>query len=331
MDDEAMTEAPSVVAVAHPTQTGDALAEAATPLPETPNDSPIGAALKRHFATLNKHFSAESEYKVPTETSLYQLENTFGTLSNYWETEVQSERFDKSFKDGILYRPEITKKLFDLVKCTLDDESGSGIMVKGPQGIGKSHSLVNLVLKLQESGKYLVTFVPDCGRWTSAEYLVKMICRSFGVENPQDIGLSWRAYPDYSPADVETLFEDIDRELESQGKRWVLVYDQISKLFARKKYADSITALGFPDALMGDKLRAGRIISIISASSNEIGYIDSHRGFLEEIHTPEMSDDELSLVFGANIRWDVVREFAGGVPPYVSRLLENPGEFHNTI
>jgi hypothetical protein len=187
MDDEAMTEAPSVAAVAHPTQTGDALAEAATPLPETPNDSPIGAALKRHFAILETHFSAESDYKVPTDISLYQLENTFGTLSNYWETEVQSERFEKSFEDGILYRPEITKKMFELVKSTLDDESGSGIMVKGPQGIGKSHSLVNLVLKLQESKKYLVTLLPDCERWTSAEYLVKSICCSFGVKSPQEI------------------------------------------------------------------------------------------------------------------------------------------------
>jgi hypothetical protein len=130
---------------------------------------------------------------------------------------------------------------------------------------------------------------------------------------------------------VENFFEDIDKELESQGKQWVLVYDHINKLFAWKPHADSITALGFPGALMGDKLRAGRVISIISASSNnEIAYLDSHRGFVEEIHTPEMSDDELSLMFGANIRWDVVREFAGGVPPYVNRLLEKPGEFHNT-
>jgi hypothetical protein len=41
-------------------------------------------------------------------------------------------------------------------------------MVKGTEGMGKSHTLVNTVLKLQSTGEYLVTFIPDCERWNSS-------------------------------------------------------------------------------------------------------------------------------------------------------------------
>jgi hypothetical protein len=54
-------------------------------------------------------------------------------------------------------------------------------MIKGPHGIGKSHSLVNVVRKLLSEGVYLVTFIPDCERWNYPEYLQDSICASFGA------------------------------------------------------------------------------------------------------------------------------------------------------
>ncbi len=51
--------------------------------------------------------------------------------------------------------------LYAEVMEALNDPAPCGIMVKGPQGIGKSHTLVNLVRKLLygTNGKYLVTFI----------------------------------------------------------------------------------------------------------------------------------------------------------------------------
>lgn len=62
-------------------------------------------------------------------------------------------------------------------------------MVKGPQGIGKSHSLVNTVLKLQSTGKDLVTLIPDCKRCNNEFYFVNAICSSFGAA-PGELGVT---------------------------------------------------------------------------------------------------------------------------------------------
>lgn len=73
------------------------------------------------------------------------------------------KRFEGSSEKGILYRPVIVDELVVKVERVLNKDRRSGIMIKGPEGIGKSHSLVNLVRKLQygSNGKYLVTFIQD--------------------------------------------------------------------------------------------------------------------------------------------------------------------------
>jgi hypothetical protein len=220
-----------------------------------------------------------------------------------------------------------------VVENIFENGCGSGIMLKGPQGIGKSHSLVNLVLKL-----HLVTFVPDCDQWTTAEFLVKMICGSFGVDDPAEIGLSRGTLPDYSRTDVYRLFKNVDCHLRSLGKQWVLVFDQINELFSRKPNAASITALAFPFTVMEQRIKSRRIVSVISASSHdEIAYnTHNHRGLIEHIHPHEMSNDELEIVFGARITaagttLEAVKELAAGVPHYVNKFLNDPKRFQANV
>ena len=43
-------------------------------------------------------------------------------------------------------------------------------MVKEPQGIGKSRSIANVVLKLKFSGNDHVVKFPDCEWWTDTSY-----------------------------------------------------------------------------------------------------------------------------------------------------------------
>ena len=58
----------------------------------------------------------------------------------------------------------------------------TGVMIKGPNGIGKSHSIVSLVRKLlyDSDGGYLVTFIPNCDTWSGLGNLYDAICASFG-------------------------------------------------------------------------------------------------------------------------------------------------------
>ena len=56
------------------------------------------------------------------------------------------------------------------------------LMIKGPQGIGKSRSIVNIIRKLQFTGNYLVTFIPDCENWNTFYDLIEAICSSCGYE-----------------------------------------------------------------------------------------------------------------------------------------------------
>jgi Cdc6-like AAA superfamily ATPase len=85
---------------------------------------------------------------------------------------MHSERFGRTEDANILYRSQIVKELFANMEEALRLPN-KGIMVKGPHGIGKSHALVNLVLKLQSTGNYLVTFVPNCAKFDSSDFLWK--------------------------------------------------------------------------------------------------------------------------------------------------------------
>ena len=147
---------------------------------------------------------------------------------------VQSERFATSLSDGILYRPVIVNEICAEVVSNLQHKPKKGLMIKGPQGIGKSHSIVNVVRKLQSTGNYLVTFIPDCESWTTSFDLVKFICDSFGASY-NVLGLPYfkqrDAYND--EIDFPEFIQAIDAVLKNHNKQWVFVFDQINRLFAR--------------------------------------------------------------------------------------------------
>jgi hypothetical protein len=117
---------------------------------------------------------------VPRDGTVVKIDKMFGGRP-YWRDFVRSDRFAVSERNGILYRERIVDQLVAKVDKAISLGVLSGVIVKGPQGVGKSHSLVNLVLKLQASGNYLVTFVPDCDWWRNASFLLRMICHSFNT------------------------------------------------------------------------------------------------------------------------------------------------------
>ncbi len=111
------------------------------------------------------------------------------------------------------------------------------------------------------------------------------------------------------------------------NKKWVLVFDQINRLFARPELNKSVDlgTLPFSFRLINSIMKGDRIVSIISASTNnEIAYRESHRGFVEYDHPCQMNLAEIELAFNeVAIRNDgkEILKVTGGVPLQVRNLI----------
>jgi hypothetical protein len=244
---------------------------------EFPNRAMIRTALLKHFKAVKG-----KNQKLPTGSHhlVYNVRDAFGTFG-YWTDLVRPDRFERTLRSGILYRPHIVDELSAKVESAFASGVRQGIIVQGPHGIGKSHSLINLVLKLESSGNYLVTFVPDCTLWNSAVFLVDLICKSFGlaVYGSNGIGLDEGVYaPDVPLTRLDSILRTISEELTAMNKQWVFVFDQVEKLFVQCPGSTRIEALQYPFPFISLVLRPGRIVSVVSASAdNDCEHISTRR------------------------------------------------------
>ena len=169
----------------------------------TSNAASLTAVLKEKLnAYFNRLKKEQEERSVEKEMHVYKIRSStqnsdsdftlpaFSPEDTYWMETIQSERFNDCNRRGILYRPKIVKEIMTMVDNAFNKDYPDGIMIKGPHGIGKSHSLVNLVRTLQydSSCKYLVTMISDCQRWGDVDDLYTAICSSFGTSLS---ALSW--------------------------------------------------------------------------------------------------------------------------------------------
>jgi hypothetical protein len=240
-----------VMTIYHPNDSDDAellasnnqTTKAKRPFPNVEN---IRRHLVQHFVSRPAEPAAEKG-----AGALYDIQQQFAGLQPW------IKHMDRLQTASILYRHDVTDHLFETVVTALQRGPGTGIIIKGPHGIGKSHSLINLVLKLQSTGDYLVTFVPNCGLWHSGIFLMRMICNSFGA-TIENVG-----FPSYGPDDKDiqeeaiTVVKDaIDAVLFSLGKQWVFIFDQINEIFKTgpDEYDDSRNH-SFPFYMMRNVLR----------------------------------------------------------------------------
>ena len=259
----------------------------------------------------------------------YRLQDEFHDEDLYWQDDVRSDRFGNTLETGILYRPQIVAELHQMVEGALRRKVKQGIMVKGPGGIGKSHSLVNLVRKLNygSNSKYLVTFIPDCFKWGSVVDLLRAICASCGIAvQPILQQLKGNSVLD-SILLLNDLITSVDAILLKLGKKWVFVFDQINKLFVKAEniHAKDATGLVFPFSYIHRVMKPSRITSVISASvNNEMAYKETHEGFLEYFHNPAMTESELLLLNDdinvSNVSTVVAETW--GVPLFAATFIE---------
>jgi len=280
---------------------------------------------------LNENFERLKLYELyppPAESQLYCMQDKFAIPDQYWLKEVWIERFRDSQRTVILDRPAIVSELIGEVEKVLNDDKGQGIMIKGPQGIGKSHSIVNLVRKLLygSGGKYLVTFIPDCRRWKDVEELYTAICQSLG-STTKELNIEMSGSDSENNATLKRLIEIIAEILLEQGRQWIFIFDQVNAIFSRWKGREKINQLPFPFYFIEDVMDNNRITTIISASANnEMYYSESHDGFVEYNHRFYFNEQELSLLnplydtYEDEVKVTLMKK-TGGVPLQVHTLV----------
>jgi len=265
---------------------------------------------------------------------VYKIQEKFETKDRYWVATVGGEQYANALKNGVLFRPAVINELVRMVEKCLAEDLPRGFTIKGSQGIGKSHSIVNLVRQLlyHSNGKYFVTFIPDCAVWIGAHNLFKFICASFG-STPDELGITWTNAMLSKKYFLEEFVEAIDAKLAEQGRQWVFIIDQIDMLSARYQNVRDISALPFPFNYMRQIMKRGRITSILSASANNalLHCGNNHSDFLDYDHCLSFRKEEIIGTWPSLTSFDdeVIESImakTGGVPLQVQILLSQPNE-----
>jgi Cdc6-like AAA superfamily ATPase len=192
------------------------------------------------------------------------------------------ERFIETKEEGILYRPEIVRAMKDQI-FSLKNKL-LGIMVKGPHGIGKSHSLVNLVRTLRADG-HIVTFIPDCEKWNDSFFFIQAVCRSLGA-TASGLGITSTSFNDSTTYwdFAETIVQSLEQLNKNKNEKvhWILVFDQINRIFGRQgnEKLKDVGVLPLPFQMMKTLHCFENVHTVISASAdNTLSYKENHEGF----------------------------------------------------
>ena len=260
---------------------------------------------------------------MPTTARVLPMDYTFDNKATY-----RSARFDDSITNGILYRPDIVNEMEAKLPCA---DQSQGLFVRGPQGVGKSHSVYNFVQKLRSDG-HIVTFISDCQSWDDLYYLWEALCQSILCDpdiigtSPSDVAEFNKAirhiqkvlmpvYNSYTGEKTQAkIYEALERRRKDQKlpreqrpkeqqhttqeqKRWFFVFDQINRIFSSEHVAGYGTTdaglLRWPFKYMDRLNKYDGITCVISASANnEASHVENHENFIDFDHKTEMSEDE---------------------------------------
>lgn len=206
-----------------------------------------------------------------------------------WIEDARQTRMSRDAK--VLHRPQIVHNLAQRIEQTFAKGHKRGLMVKGPQGIGKSYSLVNLARYLLASGKYMVIIIPDCSKWENSHDFLGVVLRSVGVD-PLTLDLDCET----REIALARLIHNIDLRLKEKGMRWVFVFDRVNKIFDRPECTatQDVTMLPFPFSMIYRVLKPGCIISIISEPMNDqMLCTESHPDFFSKNMNTQFNSIEM--------------------------------------
>jgi Cdc6-like AAA superfamily ATPase len=267
----------------------------------------------------------DTDNPVPSRpTYMFTAESDNATLPP-WVPDL-TERFRSTIENGILYRPRIVEDLRKQIDRLFKSLIKVGLMVKGPQGVGKSHTLVNLVVNLEEQrdkgrSPYHVTFIPNCDNWRTVGDFVWAVLDSFEVSAVISAATVESVQ---TPGDVHMFVDLLDDMLKGKKIKWIFIFDQVNALFGRKENHDirDVHKLPFPYYLISSVRKPRRILSIICASTNnEISHRDRHSSFQDYIHPIRFDEQEARQLYEiADV--EALKEQTGLVPLQVARFVE---------
>ncbi len=277
------------------------------------------------LSQINEHLDLRVERSnkilMGESPTCYKLKDGFLEQDSYWMDQVNTNRIRSDLT--VLYRPGIVNELVQQVEHMLESDEMEGIIIKGPEGVGKSYTLVNLTRYLLASQKYVVTIIPDCNNWDTMGYFLRHLLSSVGVD-VLDLGLT---YESIDNDDLHGLIRDIDKVLQERRMKWVFIFDQINRIFARDEFstAKDVGTLPYPFKIMTNVRMEGRIISIISASTNnDKSHREKYPGFERSFDHPiQFEKHELEVLYTEEkvASWSLPElEYATGrVPWYLNR------------
>ncbi len=268
---------------------------------------------------LDLHVERSNKILVGESPASYKLKEGFVEKDRYWISDINTSRMTAD--STVLYRPAIVNELVQQVEKMLTSETKEGMMINGPEGVGKSYTLVNLTRCLLASKNYVVTIIPDCNNWDTMGFFLQYLLSSVGVNADQGL-----KYQSIDGDDLNRLIRDIDIVLQERGMKWVFIFDQINRIFARRQFitAKDVGTLPYPFKIMTNVRKAGRIISIISASTNnDLSHREKHPGFKRFDHPIQFEKHELEVLYTEEkvASWSMPElEYATGrIPWYLNR------------
>jgi hypothetical protein len=219
-----------------------------------------------------------------TDQYLYALDEV---QADWLLPQYRQPRFQRATEDpsnpSVLYRPGVVKELFEFVQ---NCPNYNGVMVRGPQGIGKSFTLLNLYRRLVSEG-HLVAFLPQTALAVTNSMYAEAIAQGLGFPE-LDIDVS----------DFDKMRRLVKKTVAGlpQDKNFYFIFDQINEVFAPTP-TRKMSQLLAPHHLMND-LRTLGCVPIISASANNLSaYKDNHEGFMAWDHPISMDDTELQALY----------------------------------
>lgn len=218
-----------------------------------------------------------------------------------------------------------------------------GVSVGGPQGFGKSHTLVSLVETLQQEG-HIVTFIPDCEKWKDTDFFVELIASSLGsTAEGLDLGLG--ESEELKKNNCSKFLEAIANKLTAVNQArekanktpiyWILVFDQLNRIFGRQEHLQvkDMGVLPRPYSYMKELIIQDYVTCVVSASAdNSLSYKENHKDFRVFDHEISMSEAELKL-WKPELSTMPCEDFkellkaTGGAPLQVATYMENPEEY----
>jgi len=103
---------------------------------------------KQQQATMSMMMTMMMMTMMTMPLELYNIKETFAKKDHYWYDDLWHEQFQSSKKEGVLFCLVIINELICMVETCLVEDAPQRLMIKGLQGIGKSHSIVNLIHQL---------------------------------------------------------------------------------------------------------------------------------------------------------------------------------------